>query len=62
METAELLKIQELFEKLERKIDALEPIIEQQAPSQSAEIKDIATALAKAQAEMPVADLNKNNP
>ncbi len=62
METIELLKIQDLFKSLNEKLDGCCKSEKKEEPSQSDEIKDIATALAKAQGEMPVADLNKNNP
>lgn len=62
METIEYIKIRELCESLEKKIDSLQPIADSEEPTCSLEIKDIAIALSKAQGEMTVADLNKNNP
>jgi len=52
-----------LFDDLYKKIEALgksKNVAER--PNRSTEIKDLATAFAKAQAEMPIADLNKTNP
>jgi len=55
--------ISSLFEDLNKKVTALaESKNVAPEPSRSDDIKDLATALAKAQADMPIADLNKNNP
>lgn len=63
METKELLHIQSLINDLSLKIDRLSKD-KNIAPesNRSSEIKDLATALAKAQSEMPIAGLNKTNP
>jgi len=52
-----------LFDDLYKKIeDIAKAKIVHPEPNTSAEIKDLATDLAKAQAEMPTAELNKSNP
>lgn len=62
METAELLKIQELFKDLHAKIDQLSQKKDAHVePHRSWETKQIAEALAKAQEEMRIANLNKTN-
>ena len=63
MEINEMLKIQSMFEDLYKQIkDMAECKIVQPDATRSSEIKDLAIALAKAQAEMPVAGNNKENP
>jgi len=63
METMELIKIQDMINDLSKKIDILNSskIVQPEANS-SVEIKELATALAKAQADFAVAGENKNNP
>jgi len=52
-----------MFDDIKKKIEELaQSKIVHEEPSRSPEIKELAIALAKAQAEMPVADLNKENP
>lgn len=63
METAELLKIQELFEKLDKKIDELnKKKILPNKPNQSDSLNELSSALAQAQSEMAIARLNQINP
>jgi len=63
METVELVKLQGMLDKLWADIQTLKEENKNPVePTKSAEIKDLALSLAKAQAEMPVAGLNKNNP
>jgi hypothetical protein len=63
METIELIKIQDMINDLSKKIQAMtDSKIVQAEPNSSAEIKELATALAKAQADYNVAGENKNNP
>lgn len=63
MESLELIKIQDMLNKLSESITGMfQSKNVQPEPNQSVEIKDLAGALAKAQAEMPVANLNKTNP
>jgi len=55
--------ISSLFEELNKKIEGLVSAKNVQLePKKSAEINELATALAKAQSEMKSAELNKNNP
>jgi len=54
--------INNLFDKVNKKLDDLKPAPRVSAPVRSTEIQELAIALAKAQSEMPVAELNKNNP
>lgn len=63
METIELIKIQDMLNDLYKRIESIgaKQIIHPEANS-SVEIKELATALAKAQAEFAVAGENKNNP
>lgn len=62
METIELIKIQDLFKELHAKIDKIasgkQLVVE---PNKSEDTHNIAEALAKAQEEMHIANLNKNN-
>lgn len=63
METIELIKIQDMVNKLSEQIVSLsQSKIVSYEPNMTHDIKDLAIALAKAQAEMPVAGLNKENP
>ncbi|MDP3980171.1 MAG: ERF family protein [Chlamydiota bacterium] len=63
METPELLHIQSLLQDLSKRVEELAASkIVQPERFMSEEIKDLAVALAKAQSEMPIADLNKTNP
>lgn len=63
METLELIKIQDMINKLSEQVVSLsQSKIVQPEPTMSSEIKDLATALAKAQDAMEVAGLNKTNP
>lgn len=64
MESIELIKIQEMFDALKVMIQDSLKNQEKRAEeaTRSADIKDLATALAKAQSEMPIAGLNKSNP
>jgi hypothetical protein len=63
METQELIRIQDMINDLLKKIQAMSDskIISPEANS-SADIKELATALAKAQSEFDVASQNKSNP
>jgi hypothetical protein len=63
METIELIRIQDMLNDFSKKIQGLEKLINLQPEANSSEeIKELATALAKAQAEFSVAGENKNNP
>ena len=63
METIELIKIQDMLNDFSKQIQSLEKQINlQPEANSSAEIKELAAALAKAQAEFNVAEENKNNP
>ncbi len=63
METVELIKIQDMVNDLSAQIEKIANLkIVAPEPTRSAEIKDLAISLAKAQAEMPIAGLNKSNP
>ena len=63
MENIELLKIQSMLNKLSDQISSMGQAKNvQTAPSRSPDVKDLATALAKAQGEMRTADLNRTNP
>jgi hypothetical protein len=65
MEAVELIKIQSMIDDLSQQIKTLieeHSFKEVQLEHRSNDIKDLAAALAKAQLEMPVAELNKNNP
>ena len=60
METIELIKIQEMLNDFSKQIQGLEKLINLQPEANSSEeIKDLATALAKAQAEFQVATKNQ---
>ena len=63
METKELLEIQAQFKELFSKIEAIvhNKNVQPEA-TRSPQIKDLAIALAKAQSEMHMADLNRTNP
>ena len=63
MDSIELIKIQDMINDLSKRIDTLNSskIVQPEAYS-SVEIKELATALAKAQAEFAVAGENKNTP
>src|SRR5580692_9482507 len=63
METIELIKIQDMMNDLKKSINGIaEAKNVAPRPTRSDVINDLATALAKAQSEMKVADLNKVNP
>lgn len=63
METLEFVKIQTMLEDLYNRVQMLAEVKNVQPEAYcSAEIHDIATALAKAQGEFKVAELNKKNP
>jgi hypothetical protein len=63
MDTIELIKIQDMINDLYKKIQAMtDSKIVQPESHSSADIKELATALAKAQAEFEVAAENKSNP
>jgi len=63
METIELIKIQDMINDLLLKIKAMsDSKIVQPEQNSSDDIKELATALAKAQSEFAVAGENKNNP
>ena len=62
METVELIKIQEMINSLESKIEALnQPKVEPEEPFQSPEINDISAAFSKAQAELPRITKNRRH-
>ena len=61
MDTIELLKIQSLFENLNKKIDLLSKPKPQEEPTESEHINEIAAALAKAQIEFNLAGRSKTN-
>lgn len=63
METMEMLQILNKFDELRKLIDSIKDLrIVVPCASRSSEIKDLAIALAKAQSEMPIANLNRSNP
>lgn len=63
MELKEMLEIQALFKDLKTQIDQLAQLkVSTPEPVRSTDILDLAVALAKAQSEMRIADLNKTNP
>lgn len=63
MEIKEMLEIQSQFKELKLAIDELaKSKIVRPEPNRSENITELATALAKAQSEMPSAGLNKTNP